>query len=183
MEFLVAVLTVPAGKMAGGTCAHMKEAARKNRLFEVTFLATVGRHAGLPRPIEGLVAVVRDAIGLPAVFTPVDVRSAQAHRSIDGRRSDGRLVGDSAAEDCPCNEGCRREPPSIVLPIATTVLPISTVSIVVTPVAAVLETRTLDPALLTRPLEAVPLHPASVIATTKLHLLQVIARRTRLHER
>jgi hypothetical protein len=111
------------------------------------------------------------------------MRSAQANRSIHGRSSDSGLIGDNASYDGSRNEGRRREPPPIVLAIAATVLPISSVPIVVAPVATPFETPTLNAALLTRAVEAAALKSVPIIITTELHLLHADACNIRLQER
>jgi hypothetical protein len=146
-------------------------------------LSAVRRHTSLTWTAEGLIAVVRYAIGLPAVLTPVDMRSTQANRSIHGRSSDRRLIGNSTPDDGASHEGRRREPPPIVLVIAATILARSSMSIVVAPVTTAFEPRALKSAFLTRTVKAAALKSVPIIITPKLHLLQADACCVRLHER
>jgi hypothetical protein len=101
------------------------------------------------------------------------VRDTHANRSIHGWSSNGGLIGDSTTDDGPHDEGCRREPPPVVLPVAATVFPISPMPVVVAPVATPFETRTFDSALTTRVVKAAAFKSASIIITTKLYLLQI----------
>jgi hypothetical protein len=111
------------------------------------------------------------------------MRGAQANRSIDGRGRDRRLIGDRSPDDGACNEGGRGEPPPIVLPITATVLPIASMTVVVSPATTPLEARMLDPALMTRTFDAAMLDPVPIGIPTKLHMLQADACRIGLGER
>ena len=95
-------------------------------------LSAIWRHALTARPVIWLIAVVVSPVGPPPVVAPLDV-SGTATRSGCGCLIHG------AAYYRTGNEGRRREPEAIVLPVAGTTVPVAPVATPIGAVAAALE--------------------------------------------
>lgn len=89
--------------------------------------SAIWRYALAARPVIWLIGIVGGPIRAPPIVTPLDVSGASTR---SGRR---RLVNCST-DDRTGDEGRRRKPETIILPVAGTTIPVASVT---TPVGAV----------------------------------------------
>src|SRR5690606_8435684 len=93
--------------------------------------SAIGRNAYPARTIIGLVGIVGNAIGSPAILAPAHMGFAQPLGRL--------LVGQSAADDDAGDEGGGRKPPAIMLAIARPTVAIAAMAIEIGPVSPAFE--------------------------------------------